>query len=206
MAGGTRPRFLDPGETNRGDSIMAEQAKEPVVGLTMEQLKELIATAAGAQSGLTPESLAQALAATQKRENARAPMVSAFNPKGETAHPRPAFSAKTVTQNGVALNTDQMTWEEIEAVNALPGGSFRVTKANGTSIPFAVQITRGLDEHTVERKDITFPCRDEHARDHRGILDYCLEVLESADPAAHAAVADVVREMKALRKTAGLAA
>ncbi len=181
-----RPRFIEPKAEPKG-GVVAETTQEtvaPVVALTMDQLKELIAAASqGNQGGMTADALAQAMKKVQRPENLHAPMVSAFNPRGETEHPRPAFVAAKVTQNGVALDRDTLTWEEIEAINALRPGDYRVTKSNGQRIPFTVKFVRGFDEVTVERVEFHFPCRDEHREDHRPLFEYCLEVLEQAGAA-----------------------
>jgi hypothetical protein len=84
-------------------------------------------------------------------------------------------------------------WEEIEALNALPAGEFRVTKGTGNKIAFTVRMTRGADEESVESVDIHFPCKDEHRYDHRPLMDYLFEVLEAAGKT------DDLRRIKALR-------
>ncbi len=90
---------------------------------------------------ITAEALAAAIAKANQRENPQAPMVSVFNPRGERDHPRPSFRAKTML-NGIPLDRDTMAWEEIEALNVLPPGTFRVAKANGQKIPFSVPWSR----------------------------------------------------------------
>jgi hypothetical protein len=163
------------------------------ITLTKEQFDALLASRSTAQEGLTAEALAQAFKTANTRENPQAPMVSVFNPRGETNHPRPRLRAKTL-QNGVELQEDTLTWEEIEALNVLPNGEFHVTKGTGSKIKFSVKFTRGLDEDSLERVDIHFPCKDEQRYDHRPLLEYCFEVLESAGQDA-----DVLR-LKALQK------
>ena len=185
MTQGTRPVFRRP---EQGDRQMAD-----TVTLTTEQFNALLAGRGTAPEGLTAESLAKAFATANRTENTQAPMVSVYNPRGETAHPKPRLRAKTL-QNGVALQEDTLTWEEIEALNALPPGDFRVTKGTGNKIPFVVAFTRGADEDTIERVDFHYPCKDEHRYDHRPLLEYLCEVLEAAGQDA-----DVAR-LKALQK------
>jgi hypothetical protein len=182
-----RVRLAD--EPERGGSV-ADQTKgssgpteSPIVTISMDQLKDLLAsvTAAMPRGGdLSAEALAKAFQAQSKRENAQAPMVSHANPRGETDRPRPAFTARKVLHNGVELETDTMCWEEIEAINALTPGEYRVTKANGQRIPFTVRVVRGADETTVERLEFSFPCKHEHRMDHRSLFDYCLEAIRAA--------------------------
>ena len=185
MSQGTRPVFRRPDQ--------GETMAEPVYTLTKEQFDTLLAARVAPEGGLTAEALAQAFKTANTRENPQAPMVSVFNPRGETLHPRPRLRAKTL-QNGVDLQEDTLTWEEIEALNVLPNGEFHVTKGTGSKIKFSVKFTRGLDEDSLERVDIHFPCKDEQRYDHRPLLEYCFEVLESAGLDA-----DVTR-LKALQK------
>ena len=147
----------------------------PTVTLTFEQLKELLATKD--TGSFSPDAIAQAFAATQKRENVAAPLVSMYNPRGERDHPRPALVSKKVLLNGVELDTDTLLWEEIEALNVMRPGSYRVTKSNGTKTPLTIQDTIGFDGSTLERREIQFPSTNENRHDHRGLLEYCLDVL-----------------------------
>ncbi len=188
--GGTRYFRKGMVEAPQGD----KHEMADTITLSKEQFDALLAGRETPQTGvLTPEALAKAFAQANQRENPQAPMVSCYNPRGETNHPRPRLRAKT-RQNGVELNEDTLTWEEIEALNALPNGEFYVTKGTGSKIKFSVKFTRGLDEDSLERVDIHFPCKDEQRYDHRPLLEYCFEVLESAGQDA-----DVTR-LKALQK------
>lgn len=178
--GGARPRFLN--QEQGGDSDMAQtEPAAPTVTLTQDQLNQLLAAAAsGNKGGMTADELADAMARSQKRENANAPMVSVFNPRGETATPRPTFAAKAVYQNGMKLDRETLSWEEIEGINALPPGDWRVTKADGTNCPFIVKHVKGNDGVKIERLEFSFPCKDEQRESHRGLFDYFVEVLEQA--------------------------
>jgi hypothetical protein len=180
--------------------MQGEQPMEEKITLTKEQFDSLLASRNTAGEGLTAEALAKAFATANRTENPQAPMKSVYNPKGETAHPRPRLRAKT-RQNGVDLQEDTLTWEEIAAMNVLPPGVFRVTKGTGTTIPFTVTLTRGADEDSIEAVDFHFPCKDEHRYDHRPLLEYLFEVLESAGLDADVArLKALKREMDDLRK------
>ena len=171
------------------------------ITLTKEQFDALMnRVAAPAEGGLTAEALASAFAKANRHENPQAPMVSVYNPRGETAHPRPRLRAKT-RQNGVELHEDTLSWEEIDALNALPAGEWFVTKGTGSKIKFTVKFTRGVDEDTIEAVDLHFPCKDEHRYDHRPMLEYCLEILESAGQDADVGrIKALKKELDALRK------
>ena len=195
MAYGTRP--VPP--QVQGEPQMADAT----VTLTKEQFDALLAARAPVQaqeSGLTAEALAQAFKTANTRENAQAPMVSTYNPKGETKFPRPPLRCKTY-QNGVVLDHDTLTWEEIEALNALPPGEFKVSKANGVRIPFTVKHTKALDGETLEKVELGYPCKDDMRYDHRGLFEYCVEALEFAGKTDEVErVTKLHREMEALRR------
>jgi len=157
-------------ESAEGELLMPE-----TITLTKEQFDELLKTRTTGAGDLTADALAKAFSKASRPENPQAPMVSAFNPLGETEHPRPPLRCKTL-QNGIQLDHDTLTWEEIEALNALPQGEFKVAKANGTRISFTVKHTLTLDGN-LERVDIHYPCKDEQRYDHRSLLDYCLDAL-----------------------------
>jgi hypothetical protein len=186
MSQGTRPVFRRP---EQGEAPMAE-----TITLTKEQFDALLnRPAAPTESGLTADALASAFAKANRHENPQAPMVSIYNPKGETLNPRPRLRAKT-RQNGAELHEDTLMWEEIDALNALPAGEFFVTKGTGSKIKFTVKFRRGADEDSIEAVDIHFPCKDEHRYDHRPLMEYMFEVLEAAGKD------DDVQRIKALKK------
>ena len=166
---------------------------EPVYTLTKEQFDTLLAARVAPEGGLTAEALAQAFKTANTRENPQAPMVSVFNPRGERDHPRPALRCKTF-QNSIPVDHDTLTWEEIEALNALPPGDFKVAKANGKRIPFAVKFTKANDGETLEKVELSYPCKDDDRHDHRGLFEYCVDVLEFAG------LADEVERLTARRK------
>jgi len=177
---------------------MAE-SKAATITLTQEQFDALLA-ARGANTGFDVDGFAKAMATANRRENPQAPMVSTFNPKGETANPKPALRCKTF-QNGVPLDHDTLLWEEVEALNALPQGEFKVAKANGTRITFKVTHKVALDGETLERVDIHYPCKDEQRWDHRSLLDYCMDVLADAGKEADfERLTKLRREFEAMRR------
>lgn len=200
MSQGTRPVFR---RDYQGDDMVETPtlvATPGTITITNEQLQMLIQGAQSNNAGLTAEDLAKAFAATQKKENTSAPMVSIYNPRGERDHPGPKLRAKTL-QNGIELREDTLLVEEVEALNALPPGEFRVAKANGVKIPFTVKVVRGYDETKVERVEFQYPCKDENRYDHRSLLEYCLDVLESAGLTADIERVTVIkREMDGLRR------
>lgn len=188
----------------KGEQMSETQPTVPVSETgtwTNDQVKTLLEAALRqANAGMTAKDLAEAFAATQKKENPSAPMVSYFNPRGENITARPALRAKTL-QNGVEVDHDTLTWEEIEALNALPAGEFMVAKHNGQKVRLTVNVVRGFDGERVERVEIHFPSKDEHRNDHRPLFEYCLDVLEQAGLESEVTRLRALRkELNALRK------
>lgn len=161
------------------------------VAFTQEQFTQLLDALKGRGDGFTPEAFAEAYKKANTRENATAPMVSVFNPHGETVKPRPTLRCKTL-QNGVELDHDTLTWEEIEALNAVPPGEFQVQKASGQMTPLVVEHIKNVDGITLDRVTIYYPSKGDDRLDHRPLYEYLLEVLEQAGKA------DEVTRLKAL--------
>lgn len=158
-------------------------APAPIMALTPEQFQALLeaAKSGGAGESFNAQDLGKAIAQANQRENVAAPMVSDYNPKGDRDHPKAKFTARRMVQNGIRLTPDSLTVEEIEALNALPKGNWRVTKANGVTTSFVVTVEYEPDGVTEELKSVSYPCRSEEDRyDHRSLFDYALDVLEQA--------------------------
>jgi hypothetical protein len=100
----------------------------------------------------------------------------------------------------VDMRKDTLTWEEIESLNALPAGEFRVKKSNGKSIPFRVEHLKNVDGLTIDKVLINIPARDEERYDHRPLLDYCLEALEQSGETERVVyIRGLQKELDALR-------
>lgn len=90
-------------------------------GFGFEHLKALAPTLRSAQggSGLTAPQLKELLEGQRKAmrpENEQAPLVSAFNPKGERDFPKPHLRRPTFF-NGSREREDSLTWTEVELYN-----------------------------------------------------------------------------------------
>ena len=144
---------------------------EQDVTLNMAQLVELVQSMAKAQM-LDAEAISTiaAKAATTASETlkdqwwneAKYPNISAFNPAGEKAHPRPELKGD-VYWAGYLLRGDELTKEEIDLLNQVQPGSYRMRDRGGNDQPF---IVRDLDP-TVRgsrRLLILFPCTDTDQR------------------------------------------
>jgi hypothetical protein len=104
------------------------------------------------------------------------PMKSHYNPDGDRDFPRPDLKCQIVC-TGVRLHKDCLTRTEIDLFNRLEPGVYRVTKADGRSIPFTV--TEKVDEGGKrERLNISYPCKSNEERsNHLSLTSYLQEVL-----------------------------
>ena len=184
-------------KTDEGEQDMATDT----VTLSKDQFEALLSKATTAPpTQMTEEGLARAFAKTQRQENTMSPLVSTYNPEGERDHPKPTLRAKT-THNGVLLNDDTLTWEEVEALNALPPGDWRVSKANGVAIVLTVKHLLGNDGATLDRVEIHYPCKGDDRTDHRGLFEYCLDVLDKAGKVEEAVrLHDLKKHLDGLRR------
>ncbi len=112
---------------------------------TAEQWALLMATLAGnklADIEVAATINAQAMKKALRPENEIAPAISVFNPRGETKYPRPKptqiymMARYPICDPG---NYDTTTWTEIELLNSLRGGAYRVTKSDGMDIEVLVK-------------------------------------------------------------------
>lgn len=130
-------------ELNAQDEA-AEAAKEAAatatvgavggLSLTFEQLKELMSM----NQGISPEQIAEiaanAAAKAKMPENKRPPLESVFNPLGERDHPKPKLKFHVYMGSapvGSPKEAGVLTRDEVEAINTLRPGHFRVKKMDG---------------------------------------------------------------------------
>lgn len=143
-----------------------------------EALKTIKSTDAGATDKLASiEKFLMEQERTKPHENIfNPPMVSAYNPLGERDFPRPLLKCKMIWV-GFKLSEDCCTREEIELLNRVEGGVFRVTKADGKKI--SLTITPKVAENgKLELLSIHFPCKtSEDRHDHMSMASYLREVL-----------------------------
>lgn len=108
--------------------MKSQEPEQPVAAaLTYEQLKGLIE--AGKTPSITKEDLA--VLAPRKPENAVSPGVSVFSyPEGELVKPKPKLKCKMWIGGG-PIEHGTVTPEEIEALNAMTPGKYRIELTDG---------------------------------------------------------------------------
>ena len=128
-------------------------------------------------------------------ENEFPPAISFLNPLGERDHPRPELKCRIVWA-GYEESKESLTREEIELLNQVQPGDYRVTKADGVSIPFTVKGKTG-NNGRLEMLRFSFPCKN--VEDRMGIrskVDWLKEVLGEKVPSS-AALLDEIAKLRA---------
>lgn len=169
-------------------------------------LKEFQTKDSGASTHLQAiERLLANQEATRPHENLfNPPMFSNYNPQGDFAHPRPELPFR-VFWVGYELKPHALTHVEIALLSRLQPGAFRVTKANGRTIPFTVK-AKIADSGAVESMAIHFPCKGpEHRGDHGSMVNYLREIYgEQATPdMLHAQIVALKAEIAAAQTAQG---
>lgn len=118
----------------------------------------------------------RSLGATGVYENRLPPEISVYNPKGERDNPRPELRCMMVWV-GFKLSNMGLTRDEIELLNQVKPGDYRVTKADGSTIDFTVD---GKQDRAgkPELLSFHFPCKAvEDRQNHMSMTSYLKEVL-----------------------------
>ena len=144
---------------------------EQDVTLNMSQLVDLVQSLAKANA-LDAEAISSiaATAATKASETlkdqwwneAKYPAISAFNPDGDKANPRPELNGD-IYWAGYLYRGDELTREEINLLNQMHPGNFSIRDRGGANQPF---IVKDLDPGVrgSRRLLILFPCTDTDQR------------------------------------------
>lgn len=158
----------------------------------------------GANNGDVVERLLeqqQQLLNKTRPENPDSPRISVYShAEGERDNPKADLKCR-MRWVGYELTTDTLRPLEVELLNKLQPGEFRVTKADGTPIKFTVQakFSDVYDDQTnrprLESLDISFPCKGEHRQNHMSMVAYLQQVLHGAIPSTD----DLLREVARLR-------
>ena len=144
---------------------LAELRKQPPVDSTDASRIDLLAK--GVEALVNAE-------AQRPHENRFDQGISVFNPLGEVKFPRPDLKCKMYWV-GYKLDKVCLTRAEIEALNAAKQGDYRVTKADGRTVPFTITDTQDL-AGKLEKRVIHFPCKNiEDRMNHMPMLSYLRE-------------------------------
>ena len=125
-------------------------AGSAAIVMTFDQVKELMALAAGGQQ--STEDLAAEVAKAHRKldkpENSQHPGISAYSyPEGDLARPRQEMRCLTFWC-GTKVEGDVDTAQEMELINQLQPGEYICSKSDGSTMP----VTVSADVHPVTRK------------------------------------------------------
>lgn len=179
-------------------------AKEKEEMTQVDVLQQIAATLAqvqaqatgGSNIGAALEKITETLAGVANRarpENPEHTHISAFNPRGLRPEARPQLKCD-VYWVGHPETPDTLLDSEIEALNALEPGEYRVTKANGNTIPFTVEAKRNEGGKLTELW-VRFPCKGDQSTDHRSKTDYCREAMGEKVPS----LTDLMQQVRDLK-------
>ena len=125
-------------------------------------------------------------------ENKQAPGISVYSyPEGDLKHPKPALKCKMFWV-GYELNTDTLKPVEIDLLNKLSAGEFRVMKSDSTVIPFRVSAKHN-DRFQLEELSVWFPCKGDHRHNHGSMISYLQQALGEHIPTADELLKEVTR-------------
>ena len=184
MEGSAPPVSMPPTNPN----VVVPDQTTAVLAMMAEMLREMRASRAAPAQSEAIETLAKAVQMLVNAENARpkenpnSPGVSVLNPLGERDHPRADFRCKRVFWAGHRLNKFGLTANEIELINRIQPGHYRVTKADGSTIPFDVLAKHDLAGR-LEQLMFQFPCKtSEDRQNHLSMVSYLKEAMGESMP------------------------
>lgn len=124
------------------------------------------------------------------RENQFHPDVSFLNPLGEKDHPRPELKVR-MTWVGHKLTKEGLSREEIDLLNRIKPGSYRVTKADGSRIKFDCVAAEDAFGN-IERLSFHFPCKSvEDRHNHASMASYLREAMGESMPRVDYLLAEI---------------
>jgi hypothetical protein len=150
--------------------MASKQESEPVAAaLTFEQLKELI-EAGRSDTMLSAVQIADiaanAAAKAKMPENKQHPGISVFShPEGELARPKPQLKCRMFI-GGAPIERSTCDPQEIESLNKIAPGHYRVEATNGSTSVIEVK-GQVNSNREIERLWIVIPAEDPN-RDHFG--------------------------------------
>jgi hypothetical protein len=144
-----------------------------LAGLTFEQIKELFLAAQGSRisNAEIADIAANAAAKAKMPENKTSPQISVFShPEGERDRPKAKLKCRMYF-GSAPIEAQTCTPAEIDALNKLTPGAYRVTKTDGAKV--VVDITGQVNANRqVERLWIVIPKDDENKNGYGPSLCY----------------------------------
>ena len=167
----------DPVETATIPAAPGEPSMAAAMMLIAQTLQEIKTQGVGSEHLATIEKVLKHQEEARPHENLfNPPMFSHTNPLGERENPRPELKCKMYWV-GYELFKEGLTRLEIDLVNRMQPGSYRVTKADGRRIPFNVQ-SKLDDAGKIESLTFHFPCKGtEDRQNHNSMVAYLQEAL-----------------------------
>ena len=182
-------------------------AVDPTIAAVLAQMGQLIAQLAQAKASDSSVEqnaayrqieLIEKLITKTQPENIHHPGISAFSyPEGDQAHPKPDLQCK-IFWVGYDLRPETLTPQEIDLLNRLTPGEYRVTKSDGTNIPFRVT-ARHSDKlnakgvPALEALEVWFACKGEYKQNHMSMVSYLQQVLGDRIPTNVELLAELAR-------------
>jgi len=157
---------------------VAEQMAPPgapgvLTGLTFDQLKELFLAAQGSRITDTQiaDIAANAAAKAKMPENKTSPQISVYShPEGERDHPKAKLKCRMYF-GSAPIESQTCTPTEIDSLNRLTPGAYRVTKTDGART--VVDVTGQVNANRqIERLWIVIPKDDENKNGYGPNLSY----------------------------------
>ena len=188
------------------ESQPAKKDEQPTMAAVLAKMAELIEKVSSTKTDATKDAayrqieLIEQLITKTHPENVDHPGISVFNPDGDVAHPKPDLKCKFYWV-GYDMRPETLTRQEIELLNRLTPGEYRVTKSDGVGIPFRVEGKKSdkLDDQGVSQLEsisIWFSCKNEARHNHMSMVSYLQQVLGDKIPT----VAEMMKELTRIKK------
>ena len=156
--------------TRKSDEGDYELTPEPQ-GLSLEDLIAALKAATGtdeASQRRQAQFQAEAMRRLQQPENAVHPGMSAYNPLGDLAHPRPPLKCQMFWV-GYDLQPDNLTVAELELLNLARPGTFTFHRTDG-AIETLTVTGRTNPDGSLERLEFYFPSRGDNKNNLPGMV------------------------------------
>jgi len=159
-----------------GDPTIPAVSAEPTMASAFAMIAQALQSIKSGENGAA-ERLASIERFLMNQESVRPhenlfapPMISNYNPLGERDNPRPDLRCKVIWV-GYELTKDGLNRTEIDLLNRVKPGAYRVQKADGRIIQFTVS-EKLNDAGEAEKLIIHFPTKGDERNNHRPMSEY----------------------------------